>query len=42
MKKIAVLNSQDKYIEGIKPVELKSSKKAAVIGAGPAGLASLC
>ncbi|MEY8000779.1 putative selenate reductase subunit YgfK [Clostridium sp. Mt-5] len=40
MKKIAVLNSQDKYIEGIKPVDLKSSKKVAVIGAGPAGLAS--
>lgn len=40
MKKIAVVNAQDKYIAGIKPAELRSGKKAAVIGAGPAGLAT--
>lgn len=40
MKKLAVMNAQDKYIEKIKPAELKSSKKAAVIGAGAAGLAT--
>ena len=40
MKKIAVLNAQDKYISGIKPKELRSNKKAAVIGAGAAGLAA--
>ncbi|CAB1255099.1 putative selenate reductase subunit YgfK [Clostridium sp. MT-14] len=40
MKKIAVINSQDRYVENIKPVELKSNKKVAVIGAGPAGLSA--
>lgn len=38
MKKIAVLNAQDKFIEDIKITELKSDKKAVVIGAGAAGL----
>lgn len=40
MKKIAVLNAQDKYVAGIKPAKIRSSKKAAVIGAGAAGLAA--
>lgn len=40
MKKIAVENAQDKYVAGIQPSKLRSSKKAAVIGAGPAGLAA--
>lgn len=40
MKKIAVENAQDKYITEIQPSKLKSSKKVAVIGAGPAGLAA--
>ena len=38
MKKIAVLNAQDKYIENIKEVSIRSNKKVVVIGAGPAGL----
>lgn len=40
MKKIAVLNAQDKYIAGIKPAAIRSSKKAAVVGAGAAGLSA--
>lgn len=40
MKKIAVINAQDKYIAAIKPARIKSNKKAAVIGAGAAGLAA--
>jgi putative selenate reductase len=40
MKKIAVLNAQDKFIEDIKIAELKSGKKAVVVGAGAAGLAT--
>ena len=40
MKKIAVLNAQDKYIENIKPADIKSGKKVVVIGAGPAGLSA--
>ncbi|WP_411681458.1 putative selenate reductase subunit YgfK [Clostridium thailandense] len=40
MKKIAVLNSQDKFIENVKVSEIKSGKKVAVIGAGPAGMAT--
>lgn len=40
MKKIAVINAQDKYIAAIKPAGIKSNKKAAVIGAGAAGLAA--
>lgn len=38
MKKAAVLNAEDKYIENIKEANIKSDKKVAVIGAGPAGL----
>jgi putative selenate reductase len=40
MKKTAVLNAQDKYVSGITPSAVKSSKKVAVIGAGAAGLAT--
>lgn len=40
MKKAAVLNAQEKYIAGIKPSELRSNKKVAVVGAGAAGLAT--
>ncbi|MGE5632810.1 MAG: putative selenate reductase subunit YgfK [Caulobacteraceae bacterium] len=40
MKKTAVLNAQDKYIAEIKPAEIRSTKKAAVVGAGAAGLAT--
>lgn len=40
MKKTAVLNAQDKYIAAVKPAAIRSSKKAAVIGAGAAGLAT--
>jgi len=39
-KRIAVSNAQRKYIEHIKPAPLKTDKKAAVIGAGPAGIAA--
>lgn len=39
-KKLAVQNAQRKYIDRIKPVPLKTDKKAAVIGAGPAGIAA--
>lgn len=38
MKKVAVLNAEDKYIENIKEANIKSDKKVAIIGAGPAGL----
>lgn len=38
MKKIAVLNAQDNFSAAIEPAEIKSSKKVAIIGAGPAGL----
>jgi len=40
MKKTAVLNAQDEYVAGIKPADIRSSKKAAVVGAGAAGLAT--
>ncbi|HYF82129.1 MAG TPA: putative selenate reductase subunit YgfK [Clostridia bacterium] len=40
MKKIAAVNAQDKYIAGIKPADIKSNKKVAVVGAGAAGLAT--
>lgn len=40
MKKVAVLNAQDKYIANIKQASLRSNKKVAVIGAGPAGMAT--
>lgn len=35
---MAVLNAEDKYIEDIKEANIRSDKKVAVIGAGPAGL----
>lgn len=38
-KKIAVEHAADKYIAGIKAADLKTGKKVAVIGAGPAGMA---
>lgn len=40
MKKLAVLNAEDGYSKKVKPAELKTSKKALVIGAGAAGLAA--
>ncbi len=40
MKKTAVLNAQDKYVSEIKPSAIRSNKKAAVVGAGAAGLAT--
>lgn len=40
MKKIAVLNAEDKYIESIKEADIRSNKKVGIVGAGPAGLAS--
>lgn len=40
LKKTAVLNAEDKYTAGIQPCKLRSSKRVAVIGAGPAGLAA--
>jgi putative selenate reductase len=39
-KKIAVLNAQDKYIENLLAPELKTDKKAVVIGAGPGGVSA--
>ncbi len=39
-KKLAVQNAQQKYIDDIKPTTLKTDKKVAVIGAGPAGIAA--
>lgn len=38
-KKIAVEHAADKYIAGIKVSDIKTDKKVAVIGAGPAGMA---
>lgn len=40
MKKVAVLNAEKKYIENIKPADIKSNKKVIIIGAGPAGLST--
>lgn len=40
MKKLAADESQEKYTEEIKPSEIKSSKRACIIGAGAAGLAT--
>lgn len=40
MKKTAVLKAQDKYAAGIRPAEIRSRKKAAIVGAGAAGLAT--
>lgn len=39
-KKFAVQNAQRKHIDSLRPVPLKTDKKAAVIGAGPAGIAA--
>ncbi len=38
MKKIAVLNAQDDYVSRIRPTRLKTGKKVAIVGAGPAGV----
>ncbi len=40
LKKIAVLNAQDKFTRAIKPASLRTNKKVVVIGAGPAGLSA--
>ncbi|EGY79847.1 putative selenate reductase subunit YgfK [Peptoniphilus indolicus] len=40
IKLIAANNAQDKFIEEIKKVDIKSDKKVAVIGAGPVGIAA--
>lgn len=40
MKKTAALKAQDKYAAGIRPAEIRSNKKAAILGAGAAGLAT--
>lgn len=40
IKLIAADNAQDKFLNTIKPVDLKSSNKVAVIGAGPVGIAA--
>lgn len=40
MKKLAADESQEKYIGEITPVEIKTSKKVCIIGAGAAGLAT--
>lgn len=39
MKKIAADHAEEKLIAGIKKADLKSDKKIAIIGAGPAGIA---
>ncbi len=39
-KKLAVQNAQQKFIDAIAPVPLRTDKKVAVIGAGPAGIAA--
>ena len=39
-KKSAVINAQDNFIRNIKRTPLKTEKKAAVIGAGPAGISA--
>lgn len=38
LKKIAVLNAEDKFTETIIPSDIRTDKKVVVIGAGPAGL----
>lgn len=40
MKKLIAENAEEKYIENLKPQELRSDKKVVIIGAGPAGLSS--
>ncbi len=39
-KKIAVENAQQRFVDNIKKVPLKTNKKVVVIGAGPAGVAA--
>ena len=39
-KKIAVLHAQDKFIENLKAPQIKTNKKAMVIGAGPGGVSA--
>ncbi len=39
-KKIAVLHAQDDYLNNMKPANVVTKKKAVVIGAGPAGVAT--
>ncbi len=38
MKRLAVINAEDKYISEMKPSEIVTDKKVAIIGAGPAGV----
>ncbi|MDD7305017.1 MAG: putative selenate reductase subunit YgfK [Peptoniphilaceae bacterium] len=40
IKLIAANKAQDKFVENIKPTDLKSYKKVLVIGAGPGGIAA--
>ena len=40
MKKIAVMNAQDKFITSIKVANIASNKKVAIVGAGPGGVAT--
>lgn len=40
MKNVAVMGAQDALIASIKPAAIKTDKKAVVIGAGPAGIAT--
>ncbi|MBU3171676.1 putative selenate reductase subunit YgfK [Clostridium estertheticum] len=40
LKKVAVLNAQDKFTADIKPADIKTNKKVVIIGAGPAGLST--
>jgi putative selenate reductase len=40
LKKIAVLNAQDKFAAAIKPTGIRTYKRVVVIGAGPAGLSA--
>ena len=40
IKKIAVMNAQDKFIASMKVTNIASNKKVAIIGAGPGGIAT--
>lgn len=40
LKKLAVLNAQDKFTDAIKPSNIRTMKKVAIIGAGPAGISA--
>jgi len=40
LKKIAVINAQDKFTKNIKPTDIRTGKKVVVIGAGPAGIST--